>query len=83
MAVCLPADVHVFAVEVIPDETCNCIGILTPYAWAQTTKSVGIKMVIDGDTHFYTFTLPPQQVGTPTPICLYTNDPFSRFDCLL
>lgn len=67
----------------IPDSYCNCVAFYTPNAWVNY-QSLFVRLRIDGTTtHVPILTTPPGSVGTPTPICVYSYDPFHPRPCLI
>jgi hypothetical protein len=64
------------------DSSGCCVTVVTPWAWVDSQPLV-VNAVIDGTPTVVTVPLPTGTVDTGGPVCLYTNNPFDPYGCLL
>jgi hypothetical protein len=79
--VCGPAS-HVHAIAEYQEPSHCCVSVVTPWAWVDSSPIV-VHAVVDGTPTVATVPLPTGTAGTGGPVCLYTNNPFDPYGCLL
>lgn len=79
--VCGPAP-HVHVIGEYRGTSPCCVTIVTPWGWVDSAPLV-VRVVIDGTPSVVPVPLPTGTVGTGGPICVYSNDPFNTYHCLL